>query len=179
MAAALGEEKYGQFVQACRAFLKKPSTTFFEIQEEDVEGLRKRAGKGQLVVVEVKALPGKEDVVGSKLLKAITFLAKGLQAYGFQVYQHGWQWDKRGKAMFWFIVEKRQLPATIERQGPPVSAKQHVKAFKKKHKQTFVKGKFLWAKDKRTYREARKYLAYLLKDAYVQEKVKGISLSKA
>lgn len=173
-AAAMSEEKYLQFVDACKEFLRAPSKEFFEVREISVEELRKRAGKDKLILLDVKAMAGKEDVVGSKLLKGVEFIRDGLKQRDFKVYGHGWKWDKGKKALFWFIVDKKDLPEYVERKGPPIRNKYHVEKFKKKHKKTFVRGRFIWAKDKRKFRDSSKLVKELIKDKYVKEKVKDI-----
>ena len=173
-AAALSEEKFNQFVYACKEFLKNPSKDFFKITEVSIEELKKRAKKDKLILLAAKALSGKSDIVGSKLLKAVEFIDTELKKNGFNVYEHGWKWDKAKDALFWFIVDKNLLPEHVENRGPPLNLEKHVELFKKKHKKTFVKGKNIWAKDKREFRDAGKFVNKLIKDKYLEDKAKEI-----
>jgi tRNA nucleotidyltransferase (CCA-adding enzyme) len=178
-AAALDEEKYMQFVYACKEFLRKPSKEFFEIKEVSVGDLKKRAKKDKLILLKVEALRGKTDVVGSKLLKAAEFIGKKLREEEFKVYELGWKWDKGKKAEFWYIVDKKLLPLTVEKQGPPAKMEKHAANFRKQYKgkTKVVKGKLV-AKVKREFREPVALVKKLIKDKYVKEKVKSISFAR-
>ncbi len=171
-AAALSEEKYLKFICACKEFLKKPSKEFFEIKETKIEDLKKTAGKDKLIVLDVESLKGKEDVVGSKLLKAFEFIDSELKEKGFKVYSSGWKWNKKKNVKFWFIIDKKKLSMYVEKEGPPKEMKEHVKKFKKKYKNTSTKKGKLSAKVKRKYREPEKLVKSLIKKKYVKEKTK-------
>ncbi|MBW2978066.1 hypothetical protein KY331_04435, partial [Candidatus Woesearchaeota archaeon] len=119
---------------------------------------------------------GKEDVVGSKLLKVLEFIETKLKQNEFKIYEKGWKWDKKKKALFWFIVDKKKLSEYVKWCGPPVKNKFHVAKFKKKYKKTFVEKGRICAKIKREFREADEFVKELIKDKYVKEKVKKISV---
>jgi tRNA nucleotidyltransferase (CCA-adding enzyme) len=174
--ASASEEKYEKFICACKEFLKKPSADFFKVKEISVDELKKRAKKDKLVLLDAIALPGKQDVVGSKLLKTIEHIEQKLKQNDFRVYEKGWRWDKAKKALFWFIVSKEKLSEYLDREGPPVRNKFHVNNFKKKYKKTFVRKGRVYAKVKREFREADKFVKNLVKDKYVKERVKSIKL---
>ncbi len=140
--------------------------------------LKKRAGKDKLILLDVIALPGKEDVVGSKLLKSLEFIEKELIKKEFKIYEKGWKWDKAKKVLFWFIVDKKPLSEYVIKQGPPLNLKKHVYNFKKQYKgKTFTKKGKILAKVKRDYREVEKLVKDLIKNRYVKEKIKSISFS--
>ena len=166
-AAAVDLEKFMALVHASKAFLRKPSKAFFEVKEIDLQELRKK----KALILEVKALKGKEDVVGAKLLKAFTFLKKGLASFG--VKDAGWTWDKKQKAMFWFVLERDLLPEMEERTGPPISQKPYVQHFKKKYAKTFTKAGRVYAKVKCKQRKLHIGAKALLQEPYFKEKIKG------
>ena len=58
------------------------------------------------------------------------------------------------------------------RAGPPIARKEFVSAFKKKNKNTYVKGSKIYAKIKRKYREPEKLITDIIKTEYVKDKVK-------
>jgi tRNA nucleotidyltransferase (CCA-adding enzyme) len=177
-AAAVSHEKYEEFICVCKEFLAKASEEFFEIKEVSVDELKQRARKDKLILLDVTALSGKEDVVGSKLLKSLEFIEKELKKKDFKIYEKGWKWDKGKKSLFWFIIDKKLLSEYVEKQGPPLNLKEHVANFKKQYKgKTFTKKGKIFAKVKRDYREAEKLVKELIKDKYVKEKVKTISFS--
>ncbi len=177
-AAAVSHEKYDEFICICKEFLAKTSKEFFEKKEVSVDELKKRAGKDKLILIDVGALAGKEDVVGSKLLKSLEFVEKELVKKEFKLYEKGWKWDKSKKALFWYIVDKKPLSEYVIKQGPPLALKKHVYNFKKQYKgKTFTKKGKILAKVKRDYKDASKLVKELIKDKYVKEKVKSISFS--
>ncbi len=163
-AAALNQEKYDIFIRAAGRFLKTPSKSFFKEKQVD---LRKLAGN--VVILEVNTLPGKEDVIGAKLLKAFEFIKSGLSE--FKISKSGWRWDKKQKATFWFVLKEKKLSDTFVRQGPPLGLKEAVKNFKKKHKKTFVKGRRAFAKIKRKNTKPEQIVKELLREKYLKEKI--------
>jgi tRNA nucleotidyltransferase (CCA-adding enzyme) len=176
-AAAVSHEKYNEFICVCKEFLAKASEEFFEMKEISIDEIKQRAGKDKLILLDVNALTGKTDVVGSKLLKALEFIEKELVKKEFKVYEKGWKWDKAKKALFWLIVDKKLLSETVEKQGPPLNLKEHVVNFKKQYKgKTFTKKGKVFAKVKREFRESDKLVKELIKNKYVKEKVKSIKI---
>ncbi|MBW2981810.1 CCA tRNA nucleotidyltransferase [Candidatus Woesearchaeota archaeon] len=177
-AAAVSHEKFDEFICICKEFLKRPVKEFFEIKEISIDEIKERAGKDKLILLDIAALPGKEDVVGSKLLKSIEFIEKELNKKEFKVYEKGWRWDKAKKTLFWFIVDKKPLSEYVEKQGPPLKLKEYVENFKKRYKgKTFAKKGKIFAKVKREFCDADKLVKELIKNKYVKEKVKSISFS--
>jgi tRNA nucleotidyltransferase (CCA-adding enzyme) len=176
-AAAVGHEKYDEFVCICKEFLAKASEEFFETKEVTVDELKERAGKDKLILLDIQALTGKEDVVGSKLLKSLEFIEKGLEKKEFKIYEKGWKWDKNKKVLFWFIVDKKILSEEIVKEGPPLRLKEHVANFKKQYKRkTFTKKGKIFAKVKRDYKDSSLLIKDLIKNKYVKEKVKGVKV---
>ena len=74
--AALSKEIFNLTKKKAAALLKKPNTGFFEKKLVNYDLLKKEAEKKnwKLVILDVKELPGKKDVVGMKLLKSFNFL---------------------------------------------------------------------------------------------------------
>jgi len=169
-AAALDDNKYEHFIDYCKHFVKKPSKKYFEVKELDTSKL-----KGMVLKVEV--LKGKEDVVGSKVLKVVTFLNKALLKNEFKVKDYGWHWDKGKFAYIWYDVDSKKLDNYLIKKGPPVKMEDAVKQFKKKYKNAKKVGSKMQAKVKRKYREAVPLIKKLIKDEYVKERVKSISFS--
>ncbi|TKJ17098.1 CCA tRNA nucleotidyltransferase [Candidatus Woesearchaeota archaeon B3_Woes] len=168
-AAALSFEKFDIFRKKAKEFLKKPSTKFFQEKEFDPTKLK------DYIIVEIKPIKGKQDVVGAKLLKTFNFLKKELSKEGFKIQKQGWDWDKGKKAHFYFkIIKDVDKLKIIE--GPSTTIKEHVLNFKKKHKTTFTKNKQIFAKEKRKITKPKDYVKELLKKDYVKERVKETNL---
>lgn len=175
-AASLSLENYQKFVNSCQAFLKNPSMEFFVKRELTKYSLQKMAGKNMLLFISVAATPGKEDVVGGKLLKVFNFFASKLEQHDFRVLDKSWEYDKKTSAILWFIVHPKELPLEQHWLGPPLRSKVNVEAFKKKYKKTYVKGKRIFAIIKRKYTEPEELIRQEAKDIYLKDKVRSIKL---
>lgn len=170
-AAALSIEKFLLFKQKAADFLQKPELKFFEKEKISFKKLEKGT-LHNLVYLEINPLTGKNDVVGTKLLKVFQYLKKKLVPFKFQ--EAGWEWDEKNKAVFYFILEKKQiLPYTI-RTGPPLKLEEYVKEFKKKHKETFEERGRVSAKIPIKNFLLKDFVKDILKDTYVKERIKGI-----
>ncbi|MDP7115415.1 MAG: CCA tRNA nucleotidyltransferase, partial [Candidatus Woesearchaeota archaeon] len=167
--AALSEEKFEVFRSRCKEFVRKPSKNFFEIEKIDLDKLEKKAVGKNLLILDVKALEGKEDVVGAKLLKVYEHIVKMMKFYEFNVLSSGWEWEEGSDAMFYFIVDKKELSKTKLQMGPPLKVKEHVNEFKKKHKNAFEKNGKVYADVKRKFVN----VIDMVKDEVGSEYVKG------
>ena len=74
--AAVNEEKYNQLITSCKNYLKKPSEKFFIKQEFNLEKIKNKYKNKNLIILNIKPLTGKQDVVGSKLLKCLNYIQK-------------------------------------------------------------------------------------------------------
>ncbi|MBU4284258.1 MAG: CCA tRNA nucleotidyltransferase [Nanoarchaeota archaeon] len=175
-AAVLSRKNFLLFRKSAKNFLKKPSKKFFEKKEITIDELKEKSKGKNLVLLDVKALDGKEDVVGSKLLKAFNYINKKLVLNGFTVYGNGWKWDKKKKALFWFILKDEILPESFKRVGPPVKNKENVKAFMKKHKKTFIQGRRICANVKREFRKPENLIKAMKKAKYLKQRAKKIEI---
>lgn len=171
-AAALSEEKFLLLKKKAQEYLRAPSAHFFQLQKITVEALQQESSRENknLIYVAVAPHAGKEDVVGVKLSKAFEFIREKLKP--FVMVKSGWEWE--GKVCFYFIVGKKQLPEFELRAGPPLALKSHVQDFKQKHKSTFVEKGRIMAKVKVPSRQINDYVNRLLKEKYVQERIKKI-----
>jgi len=173
-AAALSIKNFNIFRKACKQFLKKPLKKFFKIKKFSAEDIIKKNKDKKIVILEIVPLSGKKDVVGCRLVKALEFINKELAEEGFKVFKYGWEWDK--KAIFYFVLDKKILSKDVEKIGPPIKIKEHVKQFKKKHKKIVVKKGRIFALDKRKFREPEKLISSLFRNRYLKEKIKDIKI---
>ncbi|MBI2146461.1 CCA tRNA nucleotidyltransferase [Candidatus Woesearchaeota archaeon] len=168
-AAALSDDAFFRFKKLAREYLKKPDSSFFVKKKIDLAQLRKET-KLNIVYVTLAPFSGKEDVVGTKLLKVFTFLQQRLKP--FVLKKSGWEWD-----IMYFLVEKKELPKEEVVKGPPLGLKEHVKNFRKKHKHAFEENGRLMARIPVKYPQLQAYVTRLVKEKYVQRyvrKVKGV-----
>jgi len=175
-AAALNKGKFEKFRLNCKNFLKKPSKTFFEEKKTTIEELRKKAKKNKLIIINIKVPKGKEDIVGCRLLKDLKLINKELINLDFKVKNFGWSWDKKDKAFFYFITDKKELPLEKEWAGPPLNEKEHVKVFKKKYKNIFIKKNRVYTILKRKFTKPENCVSSLIKDKTVKCKIKEVKI---
>lgn len=178
--AVLSNEKFEQFRKRAAEFLKKPSKEFFFPERFDIDKIKKKADskKARLIVIDAKALSGKEDVVGAKLLKALEFIESQLKMNDFNVIECEWNWDKSDRAIFWIITQREDLPETKVCEGPPVKLKEYYENFRRVHRNLgiFEKNGKVYANVKREFRNPVLFIRNLIKDDYMKERVKSISI---
>ena len=176
-AAALSKEKYDLLRKTAREFLSNPSLKFFKKEKITLPKLMKMKGKDKLLIFDIKALEGKQDVIGSKLLKAYKYILNKFINNSFTIIDSGWEWDKKKKAFFWFIAKKEMLEKEFLRVGPPLEQRYHVELFRNKHKQSIEKDGRIYANVKRSYRKIEKLAKDLLKNQNIKDKVESIKLN--
>src|SRR3989344_3673006 len=165
-AAALSEEKYQLFRKKAKEYLQHHSEKLFFKEEIDVKKLQ---GKKNLLVITINPLAGKKDVVGGKVLKVFHFLQQKLAPFGISKAL----WEEN---TMYFVLDKKELPATLIRNGPPLTLPYHVKEFKKKNKQTFIKDGKIYATIAVPYPHIEDFANHLLQEEYIKKKVKKIKL---
>ncbi len=170
-AAALSGDKFQLFQKKAKEYLAHTDISFFEKEVIDFASLQKEAQqkKKNLVFIEITPLSGKEDVVGTKLLKVFEFL-KG-KLIPFSLVKSGWEGVKGKDAQFYFLLAKKELPHTEIRSGPPLELKEHVARFRKEHRDTLVKEGKIYAKVKVEFPRVEDLVKAVLKGKYVQERV--------
>ncbi len=175
-AAALSLEKFLLFKKTAKDYLSKPGEGFFTKKDFSLETLKKELKSGNMIFMELSPLQGKEDVVGVKLLKSFEFLKEKL--WPFEVRSSGWDWSRGRKAIFYFILAKKELPKLEIKAGPPVKMLEHVKNFRQKYKDAYVENGRVMAKVKAENPKLDSFVKALLKDSYLKEKVKKIDMLK-
>ncbi|MBI4147259.1 CCA tRNA nucleotidyltransferase [Candidatus Woesearchaeota archaeon] len=172
-AAALSMERFLLFKEAAKKYLQRPAEEFFAKEKITIDSLQKKyKGKGTLVFLTLSPAEGKEDVVGAKILKVFEFLQEKLCDFG--LIHGGRAWDKGQDAQLYFVAKKTELPAEEVRMGPPLKMTEYVEDFKKKNKNTFVESGRIKAKVKVEHPKLKDFVAALLKDEYVKERIKGV-----
>jgi len=169
-AASLSREVFCRLIEKAKEFLKNPSDEFFKGKKFSLPGIRKK----RAIIIKVSALKGKEDVIGSKLLKAFEKIRKQLKENGFEPKESGWSWEK--DCYYWLVFRSRKIPRTYIREGPPLKAKSNVEDFKSKHKKTFIKGNRVYARAERKFTDAGKCLREILKDREVSKNFKSAKI---
>ncbi|MEK6983073.1 MAG: CCA tRNA nucleotidyltransferase [Nanoarchaeota archaeon] len=175
-AAALSHEKFEAFKKSAREFLKNPSDKFFVKKDLGLEFTPKKSKRKKLIIVNVKPLAGKTDVIGGKLLKVYEFFKEELKKHDFKIIKTDWEWDKKNDAIFYFLCTKMQLPKYAKIEGPPLKMKQHVENFKSVHNNAFVKNNKIFAIEKRTFVVPEELLRNIAKIEFVKGRSESIKI---
>jgi len=172
VAAALSEKKFEIFIELAKKFIRNPDKCFFERKKIELEDLK------DAIVLTVVPLKGKEDIVGSKLIKALEFIEKRLDEEGFEVESSDWDWN--GKALFWFYVKNKKLPKKYKHYGPPIKEEAHLNIFREKYKNKKLKreGARVYVDLDRKCTDVHDFMKELIKHPYIKEKVKEIKILK-
>ena len=175
-AAALSKEKFESFKILCREILKKPSKDFFVKKSLNEVFLSIRSQNNRLTEIKIRPLPGKADVVGSKLLKIFEFLNQQLGKNDFKTIKAIWEWNKKDDAVLYFLFDKKPLPKLMEIEGPPLKIKHHAEHFKNIHKKTFVKNNKIFALEKKRYTKPEDFLKKLIQNQFVRDRCKSVNI---
>jgi len=181
VASSVDKEKYDQLIIIAKDFLKNPSEEYFKIKKLNIKDLKRRGKQKDLVILKAYPLKGKVDVVGAKLLKVFNHIRDELTFNDFNLIESDWDWDKVNPAIMWFISSKDKLPKYKKHFGPPITEKERLKSFQKKHKWYSLKleGKAVFIEKKRKYRRIKYFIKKLIwRNKYIKEKVKKIKLKR-
>jgi len=134
--AALSQETFNKFKLVCRNFLSKPSSRFFEEQKINP--------KDYNLILKAETNKQEGDIAGSKLLKFSKYFSQEMEKY-FSISKKDFEYDNKKSAyLFLNVKARKELILT----GPPITALENVVAFKKKHKNVFIKQGRVFAKEK-------------------------------
>jgi len=153
--ASLSNETFDKFQKSAKSFLKKPSKSFFIEKEIEPELLKKKAKKSKFEFLELTIQTDRQpgDIAGTKLKKFAKFMEHELEKYFF-VKKSEFDYDDKHQAKAYFILKSKEEVIKI---GPPLRMKKHVRAFKKEHRKTYEKNKFVHATIKVNF-DAKSYL---------------------
>lgn len=167
-AAALSKEKFDLFIEASKDYLKKPSEKFF---------VKKNIIPENAIVLKIKPLKGREDIVGSKLLKAYEFIRDKLNE-DFEIKKSSWFWNN--KIIFWYNTKIDELPEYKRHYGPPIGDEINLEKFKEKwnDKKLFSENGRVYVNIKRKHTKLKPYLNELVKDKELKDKAKSIKIIK-
>lgn len=175
-AAALSMESMEYFKKKAKEFLDNPSKVFFEKKQITVDYLKSIGEANEVYILKAIPLAGKDDVVGTKLLKVFEHIKKHIVLHEFDLTDCGWAWDKADYALFWFVITPRELSEKKLREGPPIKVKKDSDKFMEKHPHYFIKDGRLFAYIKREFTKVNDLILSLLKSKYVSERVKDIKV---
>jgi tRNA nucleotidyltransferase (CCA-adding enzyme) len=171
-AAAVSVDKFEDFKDAAKRFIMHPSIDFFKVKSLTIKDMKDLTGNDTLVVLEALPTEGKDDVVGTKILKCHEFIQKMIEKNEFILLHADWEYGK--KSTLFYIVRDEVLSPELLVKGPPVKSVFFCESFKAAHKKTVQKNGFLYAIEKRKFTDVVSLIKSTLKDKYVSERVKKI-----
>lgn len=135
--AGLSKETFLRFKEACKEFLKNPS----------LESFRKKSvfcgfkADKNLKIVSVKTNKQKGDIAGTKSKKFYNFFVAEVKKE-FNLGKNCFDYDnEKNIAYFYLSVDKKEKEFL---RGPPVINVEGLTAFKKVHKNAFIKDNYAW-----------------------------------
>ena len=144
--AALSDETFKEFKEACKKFIKKPSEENFEEEKIDFQKIKKNAIKNKKEFVWIKAKTDKQegDIAGSKLIKFYRHLTEEVKKF-YEIKNKGFEYNDKKEANYFFIVKSRK---EIILNGPSAKDEKNVILFENRHKNTFIKKGKIYAREK-------------------------------
>ncbi len=144
--AALSDETFRKFREACKKFLKNPSEKDFEIREINLEKIKENAKKRKKEFILLKAETDKQegDVAGSKLVKFYKHMISEIEKL-YDISNNGFDYSGKNSAEFFFVAKKK---GKIILTGPMKTDRENATLFKRKHKNIFIKKDRIYAEEK-------------------------------
>ncbi|MBN1793266.1 nucleotidyltransferase domain-containing protein [Candidatus Woesearchaeota archaeon] len=173
-AAAVSKETFDCLRVQARRFLESPSGSFFKVRKLSIPLVKKRAGKDWLVLVKAVPLKGKDDIMGSKVLKVHEHFQMALRKHEFKLLEAGWEYAP--VCTLYYIIKKERFSDKLLITGPPVKVRPNADQFREKHKSAFENRGRLFAEEKRLFKVPGQLLKALFKEGHIKDKVKRISL---
>lgn len=166
LGAAISTENIGKFVLAARAFLKKPSMSFFKSKKKS-----QKASKASLKNILVLTFGYKQrspDIIWGQLKRAATSIATQIEQEGFSVLRRSAVISENNTASLLFLLKSRKLDQHHVRAGPDFFTAAHVEKFVESNKK---KSATMWISEegkihslqKRTHVDAALFLKDLIK----------------
>lgn len=166
LGAAISVENIGKFVLSCRAFLKKPSISFFKPRVKS-QIIKKNLEK--IIIVNFNYKSRSPDIIWGQIKRAATSLATQLEVQGFNVLRKAASTDEKKEVWLLFLMQSLKINDDIVREGPDFIFESDSDIFISKN---IKKSKIMWVDSnrkilslqKRQYNDAKQFLQDLLKN---------------
>jgi len=137
--SSLNKETFFRFQNSCKGFLRSPGEDWFVREGVDVEF--KKFKDVKKMVVETSRQAG--DIAGTKSKKFFDFVVYRLKKE-FEIKKQGFDYnEEENKAYFYFVLSGKKDEIV---RGPPVTAVENLKKFKKVHPPAFIKNHYACVK---------------------------------
>lgn len=134
VASAVGAETLAHFTEACRAYIRRESLSFFFPRQlvplaPDELALALRRRRADYVLVRTRAPPVLEDHLHDQARKAVGSMSKLLERHGFELRRASCEVGP--ELLILLELPRIRLPDTVTHQGPPVRAREHADRFRR------------------------------------------------
>lgn len=120
LAAAVSNENLAKFVLVARAFLKKPTSSFFQIKKSKKRGRVSKEILKQIITIEFTHTKKSPDTIWGQIKRASDSIAAQLSVAGFTVIRNSAISDEKNHACLVFLFESRNITKKQVREGPQV-----------------------------------------------------------
>jgi tRNA nucleotidyltransferase (CCA-adding enzyme) len=115
LGAAISNENLGKFILASRAFIKKPSMSFFKL-EQNQKILKKNLENS--IVIKFNYKQRSPDIIWGQVKRAASSLTVQLEIEGFQVFRYSGVADEKNEAFLIFLLQSLKIDDNFLRDGP-------------------------------------------------------------
>lgn len=115
LGAAISNENLGKFILASRAFIKKPSISFFKIRHN--QKIFKK-NLENCVVIKFNYKQRSPDIIWGQVKRAASSLAVQLEIEGFKILRYVGVTDEKNEACLIFLLQSLTIEENFLRDGP-------------------------------------------------------------
>jgi len=164
LGTAISAESVGRFMLASRAFLKKPSLSFFKPNPKKLD----KKNLDNTVIVKFNYKKRSPDIIWGQIKRATSALAGQLDLSGFKVLRRSCITDEKSEAALLFLLRSPNIEKNTVRKGPDVFMRKESDNYISKN---YKKSQIMWVNDtgkifslqENKNNDAKKFLQYLLK----------------
>ncbi|MEK6894185.1 MAG: nucleotidyltransferase domain-containing protein [Nanoarchaeota archaeon] len=139
--AALSHDTFVKFQDSARAFLKSPSSNFFEKKDIDFNKLREK-NKDNFISIQIQTDKQAGDIAGTKLKKFFELVVREVKK-DFILNDSYFRYSGGNIGEGYLIAKPKK---ELVRIGPPLHMKKAILSFKNKHANTFERNKHIHAR---------------------------------
>ena len=140
LGTAISAESVGRFILASRAFLRKPSLSFFKPQQRKLN----KKNLDNTIIIKFNYKKRSPDIIWGQIKRAATAVAGQLDLSGFEVLRKSCITDERSEAALLFLLRSPDIEKNVIRKGPDV--------FMRKESEDYIarnskKSQVMWVND--------------------------------
>lgn len=165
LGAAISNENLGRFILASRAFIKRPSISFFKVKKSQ-KIFKKNLENSIFIKFNYKHRS--PDIIWGQVKRAASSLAVQLEIEGFKVVRYAGVADEKNEAYLIFLLNSLKIEENFLRDGPDYFLEKESEIFISKNS----KNSMMWigsnrkilSLQKRKHNDAKQFLTDLLKN---------------